>query len=190
MFTQLMCGRNGESEQMPRAPFQPRSISLRLGSLLTAYALSTTWSAAQVRHERIGVAPPIYKEGGERFPAVNIVEGQSVRVVMSNVLSATGEAASIACPLTIRFFDTEGAPLGSEQTARLMPGASASVVATSRSKLIRATVSVANFSDPKKACAVKTMLEVFDARSGGTLFVVPSAVCLGNGACSAPMTAP
>jgi hypothetical protein len=161
-----------------------------LGWLLTTYVLSISSSVAQVRHERIGVPQPALKEAGERFPAVSTAEGQNVRVVMSNVVNVTAEVASIACPLVVRFFDAEGTLIGSEQTAHVTPGASASVASPSRSGLVRATVTVVNFSDPKKACAVKTSLEVFDAHGGGTLFVIPSETCLGNGACSATMTPP
>jgi hypothetical protein len=172
-----------------RVRLQKRPMRFWLGWLLAAYTLSPSWSAAQVRHERIGV-PLATFAGGERFPAVNIVEGQNVRVVLSNVLGPTAEAASMACPLIVRFFDTEGALVGSEQNAHLMPGASATVTASSQPGLVRATVSVAKFSDPKRACGVKASLEVFDMRTGGTVLLIPSDTCIGNGACGTPMAPP
>ena len=167
-----------------------RFVLVWLGWSLTAYTSLTSLAAAQVGHERVGVPLPVLGVGGERFAAVNVVVGENVRVVVSNVVNPTAEAKANACPLVIRFFDSKGALIGGEHSLAVAAGESGSVAGASQAGLIRAIVSVENFSDPKKICAVKTALELFDVRTGATRLVIPSEVCLGNAACGAPINPP
>jgi hypothetical protein len=130
--------------------------------------------------------------GGERFPAVNLAEGQNVRAVVSNVLIPDAATTPAACPVVVQFFDSNGSLVGDAKTVDLNPGSSASVAAKSASGMVRAIVSVhadpsnpSDVADPNGICAVRTTEEVFHRGSGQTLHVIPSVECLGNGACQA-----
>jgi hypothetical protein len=118
---------------------------------------------------------------GERFPAVTIVAGQGVAANVSNVLIPPPAAA---CPVAVSFFASDGSQIGSTQYTELKAGASASVTASSPAPgLVRTIVSIADTSRAKD-CALKADLEVFDATSGATLFLVPSDECLGLTPCA------
>lgn len=130
--------------------------------------------------------------GGERFPAVNLAEGQNVRALISNVLIPDAATTPAACPVVVQFFDSEGNLIGEAKTIDLNPGASASVAAKSASGMVRAIVSVhadpsnpGEVADPNGICAIRTTQEVFHRGSGQTHYVIPSVQCLGNGACEA-----
>src|SRR6266481_2627941 len=89
--------------------------------------------------------------GGERFPAVSLIDGQGVRVVLSNVLVPAAGTTPSECPVLVRFFGADGTLIGDARTVRLKPGASVSVPAAPSSGLVRAIVSVtADASNPNK----------------------------------------
>jgi hypothetical protein len=118
---------------------------------------------------------------GERFPAVTIIAGQGVAANVSNVLIPPPAAA---CPVAVSFFAGDGIQIGSTENIELKPGASISVTASSPAPgLVRAIVSIADTSRAEN-CALKTDLEVYDATSGATLFLVPSDECLGLAPCA------
>jgi hypothetical protein len=126
--------------------------------------------------------------GGERFPAVTIVAGEGVGATVANVLlPPPGETPVTPCPIAVSFFDGNGAQIGTTQALGLLPGVSASVPAASPPPgLVRAIVSI---SDTSRAqfCALKTALEIFDAKTGATRLIVPSATCIGLGQCATPL---
>jgi len=133
---------------------------------------------------------------GETFAAVNVTHGQGVRAVVSNVLAPAAGTPPAACPVVVQFFKGDGSSLGSPESVDLDPGVSAAVPAGSASGMVRGTFAVlADPSDPTKTgdpdgiCAIRSSQEVFDVTSGKTLFVNPSAVCVGNGV-SAGFTRP
>lgn len=146
--------------------------------------------------------------GGERFPAVNLVGGENVRAVVSNVLMPEGATAG-GCPVRVDFVRSDGSAGGGD-TVSVKPGASAVVAAdrsdnaetvkakpgasasTAAPELLRAIVSVhadpadpGSVADPGGICAIRTAQEVFEKASGRTLYITPSVECLGNGACEA-----
>ena len=149
--------------------------------------------------------------GGERFPAVNLVGGENVRAVISNVLIPDGAIVPGACPVRVDFFRADGSLADGGGTVTLKPGASASVAAASHSdnaevakakpgasaavtapEMLRAIVSVhadpsdpGSVADPGGVCAIRTTQEVFEKATGLTLYITPSVECLGNGACEA-----
>jgi uncharacterized cupredoxin-like copper-binding protein len=130
--------------------------------------------------------------GGERFAAVNLGEGQNLRAVVSNVLIPDAATTPAACPVVVQFFGADGSLVGSAKTVDLNPGTSASVAAKSESGMLRAIVSVhadasnpSEVADPGGICAIRTTEEVFHRGSGQTLQAIPSVECLGNGACEA-----
>ena len=127
--------------------------------------------------------------GGERFPAVTIAAGEGVRANVSNVPSPSPVAspALIPCPVAISFFAGDGAQIGTTQNLSLDPGASASVPASSPAPgLVRAIVSIADLSQAQ-FCALKTDLEIFDAKTGATRLIVPSETCIGLAQCATPL---
>src|SRR5258708_208669 len=82
--------------------------------------------------------------GGERSAPVTLAAGQGLRVIVANVRLLTASASPDACPMLVRFFGTDGAPLGTEQDASLPPGVSISITAIPYTGLARAIVSVNN----------------------------------------------
>jgi len=148
--------------------------------LLTILALAASAAAAKDQ-------VPI----GGGFPAVNLVQGQGVRAVLSNVLTPKPGSELRECSAQVKFFDADGSRSGSLQTVRLMPKASAAVTRQeSEPGLVRAEVRVTegdteNYpaSDSDQVCTIMMTLQVFDLETGRTLLVVPSTnECLG-GAC-------
>jgi len=149
--------------------------------------------------------------GGERFPAANVIAGENIRAVISNVLIPDGATVDGACPVRVDFFRADGSLAGGGETVNVKPGASASVAAASQSddadtvktkpgasaskaapEMLRAIVSVhadpsnpASVADPGGICAIRTTQEVFEKASGLTREITPSVQCLGNGACEA-----
>ena len=128
--------------------------------------------------------------GGERFAAVSVGAGQGLRAVVSNVVVPAAGAEIEACPVLVRFFGADGKLVGQAQTVQLMPGQSSSVSAPLVAALTRAVVSIVDFTDPHRMCAVRTSLELFDAHSGNAIAVITAGRCIGNGRCSTSMVAP
>jgi hypothetical protein len=125
---------------------------------------------------------------GERFAPVTLKAGQGARVTVANVLIPPADTKPPACPVVIRFFAGDGSLIGKAQEVPLKAGTSASVSAELPSAgLVRAIVSIKDFSDPEVACAVKSAFEVFDANSGATVSALAGQDCLGNGRCGASL---
>ncbi|MFI4987224.1 MAG: hypothetical protein ACHQF3_07270 [Alphaproteobacteria bacterium] len=125
------------------------------------------------------------QQGSEQFPAVTLGATQEARVTLANVRASSAGAPNAPCAVQVHFFLANGSGSGPVQNVNLAPGASAAV-ANAGSGLIRAVVTMADVSDRRRLCAVRSALEVFDKSSGNTLFSMPGEVCLGAGDCSAP----
>jgi hypothetical protein len=134
---------------------------------------------------------------GETFAAVNLVHGEGLRVVLSNVLAPAAGTPLSVCPAVVQFIDADGNVVGSPESVNLDPGASASVPAKSGSGLLlRGSFAVfANPAaptapgDPDGICAIRSVQEVFDVTSGRTSESDPSPNCVGHGV-SAGFTRP
>ena len=128
------------------------------------------------------------RDSGERFPAVTIVAGEGVAANVSNVLLPPPGVQPVApCPVAVSFLAGDGTPIGATQSLSLLPGASAAVPASSPAPgLVRAVVSISDVSRAQ-FCALKTDLEIFDAKTGATRLVVPSDTCVGLGLCAVPL---
>jgi hypothetical protein len=102
------------------------------------------------------------------FAAVSVIDGQGVRVILSNISGSASGTNANACPLEVQFVDGEGSPIDDPIPVQLKPGASAAVAASHASKLVRTIVRIADVADAAKACTIKASVEVFDAQTGTT----------------------
>lgn len=156
-----------------------KTLLMRMSILLAALALSPGLTLADATH------PP--RQGGERFAAVSVTSGQGLRIVVANVrIPGAGEVTD-ACPFIVRFFGTDGSLIGAEQDLSLAPGTSMAVTVVGATGLVRAIVSLPNFADPSRICALRNTMEVFNASTSTTLFLVPGEACLGEVLCGAPL---
>jgi hypothetical protein len=118
------------------------------------------------------------------MPPATVGVGQAARVNLANVrVTQPGDTAS-SCDVVTTFFDESGASLGLGVLNGLGGEASATVAAPSHIGLLRAVVTIANPGVAQRACAVRSVLEVFDVNTRSTVFAVPSMFCLGASECS------
>ncbi len=124
------------------------------------------------------------RAGSARFAAMSLTNDQGVRAIVSNVLVAANGAAPVPCQVRVSFFGADGSPVGDVARVELKAGESTSVPASRPSKLVRATVSIAdNVADQVKACALRTRLEIFDLQTGITFVSVPGESAGSNSEC-------
>jgi hypothetical protein len=137
-----------------------------------------------------GPAMALIRQGGVRFPAVTVRPGEALRAIVSNVLIPAAGATPAACPVEVRAFAADGSQI-QDRLLNLAAGASAAVRAPLVPGLVRVVVSLAaGFTDPAAVCALKSELELGRGIAGPTRLVVPSGVCIGNGACATTLPPP
>jgi hypothetical protein len=125
---------------------------------------------------------------GENFVAVNLIDGEGVRAVVSNVLAPAAGTAVAACPVAVTFLNGEGSPAGSSETVNLNPGVSATVTAKFAPRFVRTSLTLfadpsnpTEPGDPNGICAIRSSQEVFEVFTGRTISANPSPHCIGHG---------
>jgi hypothetical protein len=143
--------------------------------LFAALALAIGSSAA------IAASP---RAEGARFAAMSLTKDQGARATISNVLAPANGAHLAPCQVRVSFFGADGSLIGNATTVQLKAGESTSVQASQPSKLVRATVSIGDVSDPAEVCALRTSVEIFDVQTGVTFVSVPGESIGSNSECS------
>jgi hypothetical protein len=146
--------------------------------LFATLALAIGGSAAQTDKLAASTRPE-----GARFAAVSVTNDQGVRAIVSNIIAPANGAHLAPCQVQVSFFGADGSLIGNATTVQLKPGESTSVPASHPSKLVRAIVSVGDFADPAKVCALRTSVEIFDAQTGTTFVSVPGESNISNSEC-------
>jgi hypothetical protein len=104
----------------------------------------------------------------ETLPAIELAEGERIRVTIANVLIPAGEAPS-PCPIVATFFAPDGSIIGEPREAQLRAGAS--FVAHAEDAVTgvnQVSVSLKDgFNDQDKVCALKAAVEAYNAGDWG-----------------------
>jgi hypothetical protein len=119
-----------------------------------------------------------------RFAAMSLIDGQSARAIISNVLAPANGTHPAPCQVQVSFFGADGSLIGNATTVQLKAGESTSVPVSHPSKLVRAIVDIGDVAGPAKACVLRTSVEVFDEHTGLTFVSVPGESIGNNGECS------
>jgi hypothetical protein len=123
--------------------------------------------------------------GAARFAAISVINGQSARAIISNVLASANGTDLAPCQVQVNFFRGDGSLIGKATTVQLKAGESISVTASEPSQLVRTAVSIDDVVNPAKVCELRTRVEIFDVQTDTTFVSVPGESIGRNSKCSA-----
>ena len=152
---------------------------------LTATTICPTVEMAEARYQEVVgnyLKPSTIAE--DRFPAVTLTEGQEAQVNLSNVRQLLPADQAGSCTAYVTFLAQNGDPLGPPKLASIAPEQTVSVTAPSHVGLMRIIVGLTEKEDAKKACALRSSIEIMETTSRRVVFALAGNACVGAASCT------
>ena len=115
---------------------------------------------------------------------MTLTEGQEAQVNLSNVRQLLPADQAGSCTAYVTFLAQNGDPLGPPKHASIAPEQTVSVTAPSHVGLMRIIVGLTDIEDAKKACALRSSIEVMETTSRRVVFSLAGNACVGTASCT------
>jgi hypothetical protein len=152
---------------------------------LTATTICPTVEMAETRYQEVVgnyLKPSTIAE--DRFPAVTLTEGQEAQVNLSNVRQMLPADQAGNCAAYVTFLAQNGDSLGPPKHASIAPEQTVSVTAPPHVGLMRIIVGLTDIEDAKKACALRSSIEIMETTSRRIVFALAGNSCVGAASCT------